>query len=133
VAAGDLDNDGWPDLVISHSNTPLAVLRNEAPTRREHHWLGVQLVGRGHRPVAGATVTLELAGRKLTRFTRGGGSYLSSHDPRVLFGVGKSMEVGTLAVRWPWGETQRWEGLALDRYWELVEGEPAARDVRSIR
>lgn len=133
LAVGDLDNDGWPDLVISHCNTPVAVLHNEAPARGTHHWLGVQLVGRGHRPVIGATVTVESNGRRLTRFARSGGSYLSSSDPRLLFGLGTATSVGTVTVRWPWGSSQRWEGLAVDRYWELVEGEPAARPARAIR
>jgi enediyne biosynthesis protein E4 len=133
LAVGDLDNDGWPDLVVSHSNTPVAILRNVAGGATEHHWLGVQLVGRENRPSAGATVTLEVEGRRLTRFARGGGSYLSSSDPRLLFGLATATRVGTLIVRWPWGESQCWQGLAVDRYWELIEGEPAARAVGAIR
>src|SRR5262245_7141041 len=106
LAVGDLDNDGWPDLVVCHSNTPLAILHNVAKDLEAHHWLGVQLVGRSNRPIAGATVTVDLSGQRLTRFTRGGGSYLSSSDPRLLFGLGKETTVGTVTVRWPWGESQ---------------------------
>jgi hypothetical protein len=131
LAVGDLDDDGKPDLAISHSNTPLAVLRNVADVG--HHWLGVQLAGRNNRPVAGATVTVEAGGRKITRFARGGGSYLSSSDPRLLFGLGTADRVGDVTVRWPWGETQTWTGLAIGRYWELAEGDPAARSVAAIR
>jgi hypothetical protein len=129
LAVGDLDNDGRPDLVISHLNEPAVLLRNEAvgPQGAGAHWLGVELAGRGHRDVAGARLTLEAGGRRLTRFAKGGGSYLSSADRRHLFGLGSAQQVGRLTVTWPWGETQHWDGLAGDRYWKLIEGEKEAQ------
>jgi hypothetical protein len=120
VAFGDLDNDGRTDLVISHLNQPVVLLRNEAATR--HHWLGVALVGRDHRDVVGARLTLEVGGRRLTRFAQGGGSYLSANDPRHVFGLGDADRVGRLTVGWPWGQEESWDGLAVDRYWRLAEG-----------
>ena len=124
VAVGDLDDDGWPDLIVSHANAPVSLLRNEGGRKEANsHWLGIRLIGRNRRPVAGATVTLEVGNRRLTRFVKGGGSYLSSSDRRLLFGLGSSLEVGTLRVRWPWGSTERWKGLKPDQYWEIREGE----------
>jgi hypothetical protein len=125
AAIGDLDNDGRPDLVISQINEPVALLRNDADAA--NHWLGVELVGKGHRDVVGARLTLEVGGRKLTRFARGGGSYLSSSDRRHLFGLGTADTVGRLTVVWPSGEEQHWDGLAVDRYWQLVGGQKKAR------
>jgi hypothetical protein len=127
VAIGDLDNDGFPDLIISHQNEPVVVLRNKSP--RGNHWLGVELVGRAHRDVVGAKVTLEVDGRRLTRFAKGGGSYLSANDRRQLFGLGTATRVGRLMVEWPCGgsRTQHWDNLPIDRYWRLIEGEEAAR------
>src|SRR5262249_43776223 len=54
LAVGDLDNDGWPDLVVSHTNCPVALLRNQAGAVSRNRWLGVRLVGRGHRDVVGS-------------------------------------------------------------------------------
>lgn len=129
LAIGDLDNDGWPDLAVSHTNSPVVLLRNEAAAglSSPHRWLGLKLVGRGHRDVAGSTVTLEDANGILTRFSKGGGSYLSASDPRLLFGLGETEHVKRVTVRWSWGQSQSWENLESNRYWELHEGEQIPR------
>ncbi len=120
VAFGDLDNDGRTDLVISHMNEPIVLLRNVAETG--YHWLGVELVGRNNRDVVGTRLTLEVGERRLTRFAQGGGSYLSSSDRRHLFGLGKADRVGRLTVTWAGGKQEHWDGLAVDRYWRVAEG-----------
>jgi hypothetical protein len=130
LAVGDLDNDGWPDLVISHTNSPVALLRNEAGPRGAAHWLGFRLVGRDHRDVVGSTVIVEAGERRLTRFAKGGGSYLSASDPRILFGLGSAAPLRKVTVKWSWGATQEWRDLEPGGYWELHEGESAARRVR---
>jgi hypothetical protein len=127
VAIGDLDNDGWPDLVISHINSPVTLLRNEAFSASKANWLGIRLVGREHRDVVGSTVVVATDNRQLTRFVKGGGSYLSARDPRLLFGLGSSEQVRSVTVRWSWGPTQTWDNLEPNRYWDLHEGEAAAR------
>lgn len=127
VAIGDLDNDGWPDLVISHVNDPVTLLRNQASSA--HHWLGVQLVHPKHHDVVGATLTLKVGDWVLSRFAKGGGSYLSSSDRRLLFGLGQAQEVGRLTVQWPWGEQQTWDGLRIDRYWRLTAGQKHAEEL----
>ena len=120
VAFGDLDNDGRTDLVISHMNELVVLLRNESATA--YHWLGFELAGRDHRDIVGARLTLEVAGRRLTRFAQGGGSYLSSSDRRIVFGLADAERVGRLTVTWPWGKEEHWDGLQIDQYHRLVEG-----------
>jgi RNA polymerase sigma factor (sigma-70 family) len=127
VAFGDLDNDGRIDLVISHLNEPVVLLRNEAKAQG-NHWLGVELEGKRHGDVTGARLVLEVEGLPAqTRYATAGGSFASSGDPRHVFGIGPAKRVGKLTVRWPSGKEQSWEGLAIDRYWRLVEGEKEAR------
>ena len=123
VAFGDLDNDGGIDLVICHTNEPVALLRNRVFDRG--HWLGIELVGRTCRDSVGAKLTLEAGGRTLTRFVLGGGSYLSTNDRRVVFGLGGARAVQSLSVRWPSGRTQTWNAgeLTVGRYNKLVEGD----------
>jgi hypothetical protein len=125
AAVGDLDNDGRPDLVLNPTNEPAVLLHNRL--EMGHHWLGVALTGRPYRDAIGSRLELEVNGQKLVRVVKGGGSYLSSGDRRVLFGLGTSDKVGRLTVRWPSGKSQTWEGLAVDRYWTLQEGEAQAR------
>jgi hypothetical protein len=121
VAIGDLNNDGWSDLVISHSNSPVVVLLSERPAAK-HHWLGIELIGRDGRDVAGATVTVDVGERKIVRLAKGGGSYLSSGDRRILVGLGAADAIERVTVQWPWGESQDWGGLEPDRYYRLEEG-----------
>jgi len=121
VAFGDLNNSGKIDIVVSHCNEPVTLLRNRDASG--NHWLGIKLVGKPNSDAVGATVTLECGGERLVRAVKGGASYLSANDSRVIFGLGQTAKVGHLTVRWPWGQSQSWNGLAVDRYWTLIQGE----------
>jgi enediyne biosynthesis protein E4 len=125
LAVADLDNDGWPDIVVSPMNRPVVILRNESRLSTPAHWLGIRLAGERHRDVTGSTVIVESEGRRLTRFAKGGGSYLSACDQRILFGLGSSSVVERVTVRWAWGATQSWTNVHADRYWDLREGNAA--------
>ena len=98
AAAADYDNDGDVDFAVSQIGGPLVLLQNRVSGK---HWLEVALDG--FHP--GALVSVVLPdGRKLQREARAGGSYLSSEDPRCLFGLGDATEVKELVVRWPDGD-----------------------------
>jgi hypothetical protein len=125
VAFGDLDNDGHTDLVLANINEPAEVLRGVAG--EGHHWLGLDLRRKENRDPVGARVALEADGRTQTRFAKGGGSYMSANDTRLVFGLGKGEKVGRVTVTWPDGKLQTWEGLTADRYWRLTEGEKEAK------
>jgi hypothetical protein len=129
LAVGDLDNDGRRDLVISHLNEPVAVLRNQAG--QGQHWLGLELAGQDRADVVGARVILEAGDRRWTRFAKGGGSYLSSGDRRQLIGLGDTAAVGRLTVEWPAGQprVQHWDGLRVDAYYRLVQGQASATEL----
>ena len=58
IAVGDLDNDGWPDVVISNTNSPAVILRNVAAADNPARWLGIKLSGKKDRDIAGSTVVL---------------------------------------------------------------------------
>ena len=117
----DLDNDGKTDLVVSNMNEPAAVLHNVLPTP-DRHWVGVALAGEGNRDVVGARVVLEAGGRTQTRFAKGGGSYASSPDRRMVFGLGSENKVVKLTVHWPDGTSQEWTDVPIDRYHVATQG-----------
>jgi hypothetical protein len=122
VAIGDLDNDGRADLVISHINEPVVVLRNVVGLGG--HWIGIELVPKEHRDVVGARVEVETAERRLTHFAKGGGSYLSSSDRRLLFGLGQNQGVNKIKVYWAWnaGTVESFPITGIDRYIRLEQG-----------
>jgi hypothetical protein len=126
AAFGDLDNDGKIDVVVSHLNEPVAILRNIAPTEGKH-WLGVRLTGQKGADVVGARVVIETSGGRQTRFVKGGGSYASTNDPRLHFGLGNEATISKAIVYWPSGGVQQVEGLESDAYWEVHEGEAKPR------
>jgi hypothetical protein len=64
----------------------------------------------------GALVTATLPnGRRVTQEVHAGSSYLSSEDPRLHFGLGKTTVVATLTVRYPGGATVRLRNVRADR------------------
>jgi hypothetical protein len=117
LAVGDLNNDGFPDVVIANNGDAPLVLRHRGTT---NHWVGLDLRG----PGAGTVITWSAAGRKRSRLKTAGGSYLSAHDPRELLGLGSASHLDWLEVRWPApsGRTDRFENVAAGRYYTLRPG-----------
>jgi len=120
LAVGDLDDDGGLDLIVSHLDEPVSVLRNQAGGGNA--WIGFTLTDPGRRDAVGGRVELRYAGARQHRFLIGGGTYLSHGDRRLVFGLGPraSAETASLQVAWPDGTIDRWDGLEPGRYHRLA-------------
>ena len=115
AAFGDLDLDGRVDIVVTNNGGPVRLLRNVTTTR--HHWLRLRLAQpTGNRHAIGASVRVELPGEPpLVGRIKSGGSYLSSSDLRLHFGLGAHAAPVAVVVTWPDGTRQRVTDLAVDR------------------
>jgi hypothetical protein len=123
MAIGDFDNDGAVDVLVAVNNGAPVLLKNVAADG--NHWLGLHLIGKRCNPDAvGAHITWQAGDLKRSRLKTSGGSYLSSHDPRDILGLGPHTKIDKLEVRWPL-PSQRvdtFTNVAVDRYITLVEG-----------
>jgi hypothetical protein len=137
AAMGDFDNDGAMDIAVNHCGEPAGLLHNE--THSPNHWVRLQLEGTRHldakhsnRDAIGARVNVKVGGGTLVRQVKGGGSYLSAHDRRLLIGIGSAQTVDDVEVRWPnAGATlQHFGPLTADRSYMLVEGARGAQPAR---
>lgn len=129
LAVGDLDNDGRLDVVVTTNDGPAHILHNETPTG--NHWLLVKLVGhKSNRDGIGAEVKITTAlGSQLATVSTAG-SYLSSSDKRVHFGLGTETRISTIEIRWPSGVTQALHEVRADQILQIdepVQNSPTAK------
>jgi hypothetical protein len=121
AALGDVDEDGDLDVVVANMHALPSLWRNDGGNRR--NWVRFLLVGRqSNRDGVGARVELSAGGRSQTRTSKSGGGYLSSHDPRLHFGLGDARDVERVRVRWASGAVEVLESLAPGRGYVLKEG-----------
>ncbi|HYY97986.1 MAG TPA: CRTAC1 family protein, partial [Pyrinomonadaceae bacterium] len=120
-AFGDYDNDGDVDILINPVNAYPELLRADSNTK--NNWLTVKLVGvKSNRDGIGARVRCVTADGSQIDEVRSGGSYYSQNDLRVHFGVGKNQTVKAIEIRWPSGQTDTLNGLAVNRVITVKEG-----------
>jgi hypothetical protein len=121
-AVGDLFNDGKLDVVINNMDTSPTLLRNVNPDH--HHWVELKLVGgpKSPRDAVGATVYLASGGLRQRGDVYSGGSYASSNDQRVHFGLGDTTKVDGLEIHWPSGTVEKVQLPGLDRVFTVEEG-----------
>jgi len=119
---GDVDNDGDIDVMVCNNNGPVRLYRNN--TGQRNRWLGLRLVDPGKKyDMQGTLVVLERKGKpSLRRRVRTCGSYCSSNDPRVLFGLGDSDAVDSVEITWPDGTKETWKKPVPMKYTTLVKG-----------
>ncbi len=122
AAFGDLFNDGKIDVIINPEDGPPVLLRNVNPDH--HHWVEIGLVGgpRSPRDATCSTVYLRANGMRMRQDVLASGSYISSNDRRVHFGLGDATDAGTAEIHWPSGASELVKLPAADRIYTITEG-----------
>jgi hypothetical protein len=122
AAFGDLFNDGKIDVVINSMDGAPVLLRNVS--RVHHHWVELKLIGgpKSPRDAVGATVYLTANRIRQRGDVLSGGSYLSSNDMRVHFGLGNSDKVDQVEIHWPNGGVEKFGLPFVDRIYTITEG-----------
>jgi len=120
-AFGDLNNDGFQDLVVTSLMERPRILVNSADNG--NHWLMLELIGTSsNRDGIGAKIKLTTAsGRTLYNHVSVSVGFMSSSDKRVHFGLGSEKQVRSLEIRWPRGAVQRLENVAADQFLKVEE------------
>jgi hypothetical protein len=123
MAIGDIDNDGCLDAVVSTNDGPVHILHNETPT--QNHWLTLKLVGhKSNRDAIGAEVKLVTAKGPQFATVSTAGSYLSSSDKRVHFGLGSESLARSIEIRWPSSILQTLKNVRADQILQVDEPSP---------
>ena len=122
AAFGDLFNDGHVDVVLNNIDSPPTLLRNTV--KNDNHWIAFKLVGgtKSPRDAIGAKVFITSGGVRQRGDVYSGGSYGSSSDTRLHFGLGLNSTIKTIEVHWPSGTKETFSVPGVDRIVELVEG-----------
>ena len=116
AAFGDINNDGWQDVVMTYLGGHPQVFTNRGG---KSHWLTISLRGtRSNRDGFGARVKVN----GQTRFATSAGSYLSSSDKRLHFGLGTAA-TAKVEIAWPSGVHQTLNDVHADQFLEVREPE----------
>ena len=120
IASADFDNDGHIDLAINNRGDYPMLLRNDG---NANHFLEVLLIGsKSNRDGLGAALKITAGDWTHVEQAKGGMSYMSASDPRILFGLGKHMKIDSLEITWPSGQVDKLKDLPLDKIIAIKEG-----------
>jgi hypothetical protein len=129
TAFGDINNDGNVDVVVYNEDGPPSLFLNE--TQNANHRVLFRLVGtKSNRAAIGARVTVTAGKLVQIDEVRGGGSYLSSNDQRLHFGLGPEATMKTVKIEWPSGLTETLANVPADNLYTVVEGEGIRQKVK---
>ena len=123
AAFGDLFNSGHIDVVLNNMDSVPTLLHNVV--KNENHWITLKLMGgpKSPRDGIGAKIFVTAGGVRQRADVISGGSYGSSSDQRVHFGLGASSKIDQIEIHWPSGKREQISVTVVDRIFSVVEGQ----------
>jgi hypothetical protein len=119
AAFGDIDNDGDVDIVVLNNADAPQLLINK--NDNGNNWIGFKLINKSlKRDDIGAKVEVQTKGRKIYRQIKTDGSYASSHDSRVIIGLGQSKEQPSITIIWSDGQKQEIKNISVNTYHTII-------------
>lgn len=123
LAAGDWNNDGRIDLLVTNTNDSAQILTNRTSTT--DHWLGIRLHGtKSNKFAIGARVLVKHKSKVQVREVRSGGGFLGQSDFRLHFGLGNWRGPTPIEIHWPSGRVDSLLIKAVDQYIDIHESQP---------
>ena len=117
----DFDNDGDLDIALSNIDDTAQLIANT--TGNQRNWIELKLTGaKSNRDGVGAQVKIQAGDLVQYDHRRAGGSYISSNDPRLHFGLGEHATIDAIEIRWPSGTLDRINGLKANQIVTIKEG-----------
>ena len=125
IALLDWNRDGKEDFLVTHVDSPTALLTNQ--TEQHGTFLAVQLRGViSSRDAIGTTVRVTAGGQTWSRQLKAGDGFQASNQRQLIFGLGSADQIDSLTISWPAGSDQTFTNLAVDREFLFIEGQSEA-------
>ena len=120
-AFGDIDNDGDIDIMVSNNNGKARLLINEGD--HKNNWIGFELEGRTcNKQAIGSKIKISTDSGDQVAWVNPAGSYLTSNDTRVVFGINSDRLVRSISIDWPGSEKEIFKDLKPNYYYKIIQG-----------
>lgn len=131
VAKGDLDNNGFSDLVVQNVNgTNSFIWMNQSTLNGQNNFIKISLEGTVSNKMAiGAWINVYCGNDTYVHFTRCGENYLSQNSQHHIFGLGNHTTIDSAVIEYPSGITERFYNLLLNQNYTFIEGQTFSNSI----
>jgi hypothetical protein len=131
VAKGDLNNDGFSDLVVQNVNgTNSFIWMNQSTLNGQNNFIKISLEGTVSNKMAiGTWINVHCGSEKFVHFTRCGENYLSQNSQHYIFGLGNHTTIDSVVIEYPSGITERFYNLLINQNYTFIEGQTFSNSI----